>query len=442
MTVTMSIPAYIPILAATTAAQSLVSLAMLSPAAVAPAIARDLQVSGAMIGWWISMAYGGAMITSLLGGNAVRRFGATRSTQIGLLLVCLGGGAMMAGTLPLALLAALLTGLGYGMTNPAASHLLARSTSPERRNLVFSIKQTGVPLGGTLAGLIAPRLTQAWGWPAAMASVALTCLGLALLLALARHSWDSDRDPKSRMTGNPFSGLVSIWRSPRLKALSLTGFAYAAVQLSVSTFAVTMLVTDLSWSLVDAGLLLSAVQVAGVVGRISIGSLADRFFRRYRYLDRAGTGHRHPGPADRVAGAGLAGNHGLRHPGAVRRRRLGLERRLSGRIGPIQRTGQHPPGHRCLAVLHLWRRAGGTAGLCRTAHPGGVLYRHLRPDRPARLGRRPHPDGGTAAQQLIRRGWCAESHPPLSSDWLPDRPDRRRPTSPVRRHRNNAPPIG
>ncbi|CDK98010.1 putative Monocarboxylate transporter [Magnetospirillum gryphiswaldense MSR-1 v2] len=278
MTVTMSIPAYIPILAATTAAQSLVSLAMLSPAAVAPAIARDLQVSGAMIGWWISMAYGGAMITSLLGGNAVRRFGATRSTQIGLLLVCLGGGAMMAGTLPLALLAALLTGLGYGMTNPAASHLLARSTSPERRNLVFSIKQTGVPLGGTLAGLIAPRLTQAWGWPAAMASVALTCLGLALLLALARHSWDSDRDPKSRMTGNPFSGLVSIWRSPRLKALSLTGFAYAAVQLSVSTFAVTMLVTDLSWSLVDAGLLLSAVQVAGVVGRISIGSLADRFF--------------------------------------------------------------------------------------------------------------------------------------------------------------------
>nr|CAM74239.1 membrane protein [Magnetospirillum gryphiswaldense MSR-1] len=90
MTVTMSIPAYIPILAATTAAQSLVSLAMLSPAAVAPAIARDLQVSGAMIGWWISMAYGGAMITSLLGGNAVRRFGATRSTQIGLLLVCPG----------------------------------------------------------------------------------------------------------------------------------------------------------------------------------------------------------------------------------------------------------------------------------------------------------------------------------------------------------------
>jgi MFS family permease len=142
----MSIPAYVPVLIVTTAAQSLVSLAMLSPAAIAPAIAQDLQIPGSMIGWWISMAYGGAMVTSLLGGNAVRRLGATRSTQIGLLLAFIGGMAMMVGTLPLALLAALVTGLGYGMTNPAASHLLAKTTSPERRNLVFSIKQTGVPL--------------------------------------------------------------------------------------------------------------------------------------------------------------------------------------------------------------------------------------------------------------------------------------------------------
>lgn len=274
----MSIPAYVPVLIITTAAQSLVSLAMLSPAAIAPAIARDLQIPGSMIGWWISMAYGGAMVTSLLGGNAVRRLGATRSTQIGLLLVFFGGLAMMAGTLPLALLAALFTGLGYGMTNPAASHLLAKTTSPERRNLVFSIKQTGVPLGGTLAGLIAPRLTLAWGWPTAMAAVALTCLLLALALIHLRRRWDCDRDPKARMTGNPFGGLVTIWRTPRLRALSMAGFAYAAVQLSVSTFAVTMLVSDLSWSLVDAGLLLSAVQVAGVIGRIGIGSLADRFF--------------------------------------------------------------------------------------------------------------------------------------------------------------------
>jgi hypothetical protein len=77
----MSLPSYVPILAATTAAQCLVSLAMLSPAAIAPEIARDLGVAASRIGWWISLAYGGAMLTSLLGGDAVRRLGAARTTQ-------------------------------------------------------------------------------------------------------------------------------------------------------------------------------------------------------------------------------------------------------------------------------------------------------------------------------------------------------------------------
>lgn len=286
----MSVPAYLPVLIATTAAQSLVSLAMLSPAAVAPAIARDLGLPASTIGWWISFAYGGAMVTSLIGGNAVRRLGATLSTQIGLIVAGLGAVAMTSTIPALVVSSAVLIGLGYGMTNPAASHLLARTTSPQRRNLVFSIKQTGVPLGGTLAGLIAPRLTQAWGWPAAMAVVAVTCLTLAAALAPLRRRWDGDRDAKARMAGAPFAGLGLIWRAPRLRALSLTGFAYAAVQLSVSSFVVTMLVTELHWSLVAAGLLLSALQVAGVIGRVVIGSAADHLFGGTRTLIGLGLG--------------------------------------------------------------------------------------------------------------------------------------------------------
>jgi MFS family permease len=274
----MTIPPYVPVLLAMTAAQSVVSLAMLSPAAIAPEIARDLNLAASRIGWWVSLAYGGAMTTSLMGGDAVRRLGAARATQIALTLVAAGALATAAGHLALVLAGAGLIGLGYGMTNPAASHLLARTTDPAHRNLVFSIKQTGVPLGGTLAGLIAPPVALAFGWPAAMILVAGLCIALAALLAPDRAAWDGDRDPKAGLTSRPLDGLALIWRSPRLRSLSLTGFAYAAVQLSVSTFMVTMLVTDLHWSLVQAGMLLSALQVAGVVGRISLGTLADRRF--------------------------------------------------------------------------------------------------------------------------------------------------------------------
>lgn len=280
----MRIPSYVPVLAATTAAQALVSLAMLAPAAIAPELARDLGVPGSLIGWWISLAYGGAMITSLLGGGAVRRLGAVRTTQVALGLVALGALSTASAGLPLVIAGALLSGLGYGMTNPAASHLLARSTSVANRNLVFSVKQTGVPLGGTLAGLLAPPVALAWGWPVAMAVVAGLCLALAIGLATLRGTWDGDRDPQASLKAQPFAGLMLIWRAPLLKALSLAGFAYAAVQLSVSTFMVTMLVSDLSWSLVEAGILLSSLQIAGVVGRLTVGMLADRWLGGMRTL--------------------------------------------------------------------------------------------------------------------------------------------------------------
>ena len=280
----MRIAPFVPILLATTAAQALVSLGMLTPAAVAPEIARALDLPAARIGVWVSLAYGGAMITSLLGGDAVRRLGAARSTQTGLILVALGALACSAGTLALMVLGAALIGLGYGMTNPAASHLLAKTTAPHHRNLVFSIKQTGVPLGGTLSGLIAPPVALAFGWPAALVLVTALCSALAVALLTVRASWDADRDPKARMTAKPLAGLALIWHDRRLRSLSTSGFSYAAVQLSVSAFMVTMLVTDLGWSLVEAGVLLSSLQVAGVVGRITLGTVADRWLGGLRTL--------------------------------------------------------------------------------------------------------------------------------------------------------------
>lgn len=271
-------PAVVPVLAATTTAQALVALAMLTLPAIAPEMARDLGVSARLVGWWISMAYGCAMLTSLVGATTVRRLGAARTTQIALVLMAAGTLANSVAWLPAVAVGAVLVGLGYGMTNPAASHLLARSTSTANRNLVFSIKQTGVPLGGTLAGLLAPALTVAFGWQAAPAAVAVAAVGLVLLMGPARLRWDADRDPNAPLRAHPMEGLRLIWRSPPLRGLSLSGFAYAAVQLSLSTFLVTMLVADLQWTLIEAGVLLSAVQVVGVAGRLLSGMAADKLF--------------------------------------------------------------------------------------------------------------------------------------------------------------------
>lgn len=270
---TASAPA---VLFATTAALTFAAMTALFPAAIAPALGSALGVPSALVGLQISLVYGGAMVSSLIGGALTRRVGACRATQAALLL--LGGGAACAALPSLAsfALASVLIGLGYGMTNPAASHLLARFTPPGRRGLMFSIKQTGVPLGGVLAGAVAPALAVMLGWQWALAALLLpAALGLVLLQP-RRRAWDDDRHPGAAWLASPLADLRLVWGHPPLRLLSLAGLCFAATQLSLSVFTVTLLVEDLDVRLVQAGLVMSAVQVTGVVGRVLWGWAADR----------------------------------------------------------------------------------------------------------------------------------------------------------------------
>ncbi|UEX77786.1 MFS transporter [Spiribacter halobius] len=264
------------VLTATTAALTFAAMTALFPAAIAPALGAALGVPAALVGLQISLVYGGAMTSSLIGGALTRRVGACRATQAALLL--LGGGAALAALPSLAAfaLASVLIGLGYGMTNPAASHLLARFTPSGRRGLVFSIKQTGVPLGGVLAGALAPALALGLGWQWALAALLLPAALGVLLLQPRRKAWDDDRERGVRWLASPLADLRLVWAHRPLRLLSLAGFCFAAIQLSLSVFTVTLLVEDLGVPLVQAGLVMSAVQVTGVVGRVLWGWAADR----------------------------------------------------------------------------------------------------------------------------------------------------------------------
>jgi nitrate/nitrite transporter NarK len=99
---------------------------------------------------------------------------------------------------------------------------------------------------------------------------------LCLSLMAVRSHWDDDRNPDAPLSGSVFASVQMIWRSPPLRALSLAGFCFGAVQLSLMTFAVTMLVRDVGFSLIEAGATLSLIQAAGVLGRLFWGWLADR----------------------------------------------------------------------------------------------------------------------------------------------------------------------
>ncbi len=259
----------------TTAVQALATMCTLFPAAIAPELARAFGVPASLIGFQVSLIYLGAMVMSLVGGQLVRRLGAVRTSQWALALA--GSGLALAAAPSMAgfAIGSVLVGFGYGLTNPSAAHLLMRVARPENRNFIFSLKQTGVPLGAVCAGLAAPSMALMFGWQVAFLSAAAVTYAFVVVLQPLRRGWDRDRDPSLPLRQNPVADLRMIWRHPVLRWISLAAFCFSAVQVSLSTFAVTMLVEDLSFGLVEAGIVLSVLQVAGAFGRIGWGGLAD-----------------------------------------------------------------------------------------------------------------------------------------------------------------------
>ena len=264
-------------LTVTTAIQAMVSMALLTLPAMAPAVARALAVPSTLVGAYVALCYFAAMLSSLVGGTLVRRLGAIRVSQLGLGLCAVGLALCALPWLPAVALGALCIGAGYGPITPASSHLLALTTPAHRMSLVFSIKQTGVPAGGMLAGALVPGLSLWLGWQGTLLAVAGVCALCAALAQPLRAALDADRQPAQPLALQAlFIPIGMVLGQPSLRALAACSFLFSAVQVSTTAYMVTYLNESLGMTLLAAGAALSVSQLAGVVGRIAWGAVADR----------------------------------------------------------------------------------------------------------------------------------------------------------------------
>ncbi|HEU0203633.1 MAG TPA: MFS transporter [Burkholderiaceae bacterium] len=258
--------------------QAAASAATLAPAVAAPALLPRLELGTPAVGVYIAAVYVAAMVSSQWGAAVVKRWGPIRTSQVALGLCAIG---LLLVSLPYvlaALLGALLIGAGYGPITPASSHVLARTTPPHRYALVFSIKQTGVPVGGALAGALVPVMLAAGGVQWSQLQIAVLCLVGIALAQMLRTELDKGRDPKSRapalaQLARPIRFVLA---NDRLRRLALCTLVFSAVQVCLTSYLVSFLTHDLSWTLVAAGLALAVTNIAGVCGRVLWGVLADR----------------------------------------------------------------------------------------------------------------------------------------------------------------------
>lgn len=259
--------------------QTMVTMGAYSVPAAAPAIAADLGVPGERVGVFISMVYGMGMVSAVFSVSFIHRYGAVRVSQFILLAgisLCLA--AALGGTIAALGLGAILLGFGYGATAPTSSHLLMKRTPPKIRNLVFSIRQIGVPLGGVMAGFIVPPLVLAFDWQTAMAVQIVPAVLMLLWLQSIRGEYDSDRNPALAISARGLVEPLALLKAmPEMRAMAVMGFFYAGVQLCFVSFTSVHLFNQAGFDLVAAGAMLATYQISGVVSRPIWGIIADRW---------------------------------------------------------------------------------------------------------------------------------------------------------------------
>jgi MFS family permease len=278
-------------LAVTLAVQTLVALAVYCAPVMAPVAGPALGFSPSAVGYYITATYFGSMISSAAAGGWVARFGPIRASQAGLVL-CLAGLALAACAWPPAvLLGGFVVGLGYGPITPASSVILVRAAPPAIFSLVFSIKQTGVPAGGALAGVLVPLLILGVGWQWGAVAIGAACALLALAIGVVRGRYDRELNPHAPISlRSAFSPVRLVLAVPRLRQMCVTSFVYGGVQITLVTYLVSFLVESFALTLVLAGLVMAASQVASVIGRVLWGVLADRVLTRRAMLGLLGIG--------------------------------------------------------------------------------------------------------------------------------------------------------
>lgn len=269
-------PSIAVVVLVTTAVQIASAMGIAIFPVLAPNLARMFDVDASFVGYQISILFGAATLASGFVGTAVLRWGACRAMQCSLWLSAAAMLAALTGHLLLMPAAAILAGASTALATAGAAHLLFRFGPPRHRNLIFSIKQTGVPLGWATIALVAPALTVAYSWRVSMLVVLAYSAACALLLGRWRRHWDDDRNPGAAAKTNMLTGIAVLWRYPTLRYLGMAGFFFSFVQLCIGTFTVNLLVQEGGYGLVAAGVMLSLVQVAGMTGRLIFGWIADR----------------------------------------------------------------------------------------------------------------------------------------------------------------------
>lgn len=246
---------------------------------VAPQAGAALMLDPELVLYHTTLFYAVSGIFQASVGGLIIRWGAIRASQISLLGLGLGLALSMIGTIWAFALAALVMGAANSFSTPASSHLLARWSPRKHAPLIFSIKQTGVPVGGqfaVVAGWLLVQESQPETWVRAFLATAIICLALMVVIHPMRRRFDDDRNPGHPVRfDDAIRNIGAVARTPALRDLALVMVAFVGLQGLFNSIFATYAQTSLGYEKDVALRILFAVNLLAAASRIFWGWLGS-----------------------------------------------------------------------------------------------------------------------------------------------------------------------
>ncbi|MFQ5860358.1 MAG: MFS transporter [Dehalococcoidia bacterium] len=238
-------------------------------------IKEEFHLSQAQVGLITSTLTGGGIITSLVVGRALDRYGVRWVLPLGLLLLSgvllvFSQGRSLGQILAIGFLAGTVATVGF----PGSSKVVVDWLPVRLRAIGMSLRYTSVPITGSVAAAVLPALALALSWRYAAGLLALNILIAAVVIALFYREGPLAR-PMQAGRDSFVRQMRRVVRNRNLLIATVFQTTQVSLQIVVVSYLVLFLKEALLFSVVVAGAFLAIVQFSSAGGSMLWGVVSD-----------------------------------------------------------------------------------------------------------------------------------------------------------------------
>ena len=241
---------------------------------LAPFLMKDLSLSSAQVGLFISAVSIGSCLSQVPAGLLTDlvsvRF--ILPLAIGLMAVFLSLFSFSPTYLS-ALLLLMVYGLASGTISPPASRSIMDWFPPLGRATAMGLKQTGVNFGGIIAGVLLPFLALNFTWRRGLLMVGVAEAACALLIF--RLMKEPPVKTRSQLSSFDWQKVWRVVLNRDILILAGVNFFFFAGQFCFSAYLTLFLTREAGFSVVQAGYFFALAYLIGAIARIFWSLVSD-----------------------------------------------------------------------------------------------------------------------------------------------------------------------